>query len=166
MVSGQADDATLYPLASHRCRSSAVVERVGCGGWETAEETMICMRSVTPAALLKAAARCTFFDSNLHSGGVVGGFFTRLLRLKRCHARREWHSSRVFIPLTSRHCKFRLNTQGRPIKHQPTALTMNSCRCIDDVRATHQAPTRPRAVCTPAQTVQILPLPLTDCCCR
>jgi hypothetical protein len=33
-----------------------------------------------------------------------------LLRLKRCHACDQWHSSRMFTPLTGWHCKLRSQT--------------------------------------------------------
>jgi hypothetical protein len=54
--------------------------------------------------------RCAFSDRNLHSRMPLVP--TPLLRLKRCHACDQWHSSRVFAPLTGWHCKFYPNTEG------------------------------------------------------
>jgi hypothetical protein len=58
----------------------------------------------------EAFARCSVFDRNLQSRMPLS--FTPLLRLQRCHACDQWHSSRVFPPLTGWHYKLRLNTAG------------------------------------------------------
>jgi hypothetical protein len=44
---------------------------------------------------------------------------TPLLRLKRCHACDQWHSSRVFTPLTGWHCKLCRNAVGRKVEWRP-----------------------------------------------
>jgi hypothetical protein len=62
----------------------------------------------TPISYLVRCARV--FDRNLHSRMPLS--FTPSLRLKRCHACDQWHSSRVPTPLTSSHCKLRPNTEG------------------------------------------------------
>jgi hypothetical protein len=54
--------------------------------------------------------RCAFFGRNLHSRMPLS--FTPLLRLKRCHACDQWHSSRVSMFLTDSHCKLRPNAEG------------------------------------------------------
>jgi hypothetical protein len=53
-----------------------------------------------------------FRNRDLHSRMPLS--FMPLLRLKRCHARDQWHSSRVFTPLTGWHCTIRPNTVGTP----------------------------------------------------
>jgi hypothetical protein len=50
------------------------------------------------------------FDRNLHPRIPLS--FTPLLRLKRLHAYDQCHSSRMYAPLTSPHCKLRPNTEG------------------------------------------------------
>ena len=40
-----------------------------------------------------SVVRCAFFDKDLHSRMPLS--FTPLLRLKRCHACDQWHTSRV-----------------------------------------------------------------------
>jgi hypothetical protein len=53
--------------------------------------------------------------------------FTPLLRLKRCHACDQCHSSRVFTPLTSCHCEVRPNTNSlQKAAKTESHLTMNS----------------------------------------
>jgi hypothetical protein len=47
----------------------------------------------------------------------LGWVFTPLLRLKRCHACDQWHSSRVGVQsFTGLHCKYCPNTKG-PAMH-------------------------------------------------
>jgi hypothetical protein len=63
--------------------------------------------------------RCAVFDRNLLSRGLPLSF-TPMLRLKRCHACDQWHSSRMSTPLTSSHCISRPNTEGPclwPFRH-------------------------------------------------
>jgi hypothetical protein len=45
-----------------------------------------------------SSVRCARFDRNLHSRMALS--FTPLLRLKLLHACDQWHSSRLFTPLT------------------------------------------------------------------
>jgi hypothetical protein len=56
---------------------------------------------------------CTvrFFPAAIYTRGVQLSF-TPLLRLKRCHACDQCHSSRVSFALTGWHCNFRQNTEG------------------------------------------------------
>jgi hypothetical protein len=54
-------------------------------------------------------ARCAFFGRNLHS---MMPLVPTPARLTLLHAYDQWHSSRVFTPLTSWHGKFRPNTKG------------------------------------------------------
>jgi hypothetical protein len=51
------------------------------------------------------------FPAEIHARGMPLSF-TPLLRLMLLHACDQWHSSRVFTPLTGLHCKFRPNTEG------------------------------------------------------
>jgi hypothetical protein len=55
------------------------------------------------------AARCAFADRKLHSRMPLDPTH---VRLKLLHACDQWHSSRVFAPLTGLHCKLRPNTEG------------------------------------------------------
>jgi len=56
--------------------------------------------------------RCAFFDRNLLSRKPL---VPTPARLKLLHACDQWHSSRVFTPLTGCHCKLRANTEGEQI---------------------------------------------------
>jgi hypothetical protein len=60
------------------------------------------------------------FPTEIYTRGVPLSF-TPLLRLKRCHACDQWHSSREFTPLTGWHCKLGPNTEGT-IHHRDQGL--------------------------------------------
>ena len=92
-----------------------------------------CRVRVSPTC---GSVRCAFFDRNLHSRMPLS--FTPVLRLKLLHACDQWHSSRVFTPLTGPHCKLRPNTEGRRNRQvltakrgqRPTAwLTFEEVQC-------------------------------------
>jgi hypothetical protein len=69
------------------------------------------------------------FDRNLHSRMPLS--FTPLLRLKRCHACDQWHSSRVSTTSYRCHCKFRLNTEGnQSSRTQMKTGSMPSTHCV------------------------------------
>jgi hypothetical protein len=55
--------------------------------------------------------RCSVLKINLHSRKLLDP--TPLLRLKRCRACDQWHSSRESTALTGGHCTFRPNAEGK-----------------------------------------------------
>jgi hypothetical protein len=61
--------------------------------------------------------RCAFFDRNLHSRMTTS--LTPLLRLQRCDACDQWHSSRVFTFQLFSYRKFRHN-EGLLFYHHST----------------------------------------------
>jgi hypothetical protein len=90
-----------------------------------------CRVRVSPTC---GSVRCAFFDRNLHSRMPLS--FTLLLRLKRCHACDQWHSSRAPTPLTGWHCKLRPATEGtgsRGTRHRACDADHELCHHTDDV---------------------------------
>jgi hypothetical protein len=60
------------------------------------------------------AVRCAFFDRNLHSRMPLVPTPARF-KLQASRRGNQWHSSRMFTPLTGSHCELRPNTEG--IRH-------------------------------------------------
>jgi hypothetical protein len=54
--------------------------------------------------------RCALFDKRFHQRMPLVPPLALLKLLLACD---QWHSSRVFAPLTGWHCKLRPNTEGR-----------------------------------------------------
>jgi hypothetical protein len=82
------------------------------------------------------AARCAFFDRNVHSRMPL---IPTPARLKRAGGH-QWHSSRVSTFLTSSHCKLRPNTEGCQPKlggFIVEAVLSRSARALVYCRAVH-----------------------------
>jgi hypothetical protein len=66
---------------------------------------------------LCACCAVRVFDRNSHSKTPLS--FMPLLRLNILHAFEQWHSSRMFTPVTCWHCKLHPNTEGESCVGNP-----------------------------------------------
>jgi hypothetical protein len=73
-------------------------------------------RHVIPVKRMCVQVRCAFFDHNLALEDAIEFHAFCFLRLKRCHACDQWHSSRVSA------ASYR--------SHRPLRLTMNSATAL------------------------------------
>jgi hypothetical protein len=70
-------------------------------------ELLAAIRICTTVVLVYGAR---FFDTDLHLRSAIGVHAVAPLEALPCVRPMQWHSSRVFSPLTGSHCKLRPNT--------------------------------------------------------
>jgi anaphase-promoting complex subunit 8 len=86
-IKGRHEKAVLY------FRRALKLDRKYLAAWTLMGHEYLELKNPPAAIEAYRRARCSVFDRNLNSRMPLG--FTPLLRLKRCHACDQWHSSRV-----------------------------------------------------------------------